>query len=39
MREGLSVVSKGIDEDTAETDYTMEWGMSNHTDEGQPLVI
>ena len=25
LREGLSVVSKGIDEDTAEADYTMAW--------------
>lgn len=25
LREGLSIVSKGIDEDTAETDYTMAW--------------
>lgn len=25
LREGLSVTSKGIDEDTAETDYTMVW--------------
>lgn len=25
LREGLSVVSKGMDEDTAETDYTMAW--------------
>ncbi len=25
LREGLSVVLKGFDEDTAETDYTMAW--------------
>lgn len=25
LREGLSIVSKGIDEDTAEMDYTMAW--------------
>lgn len=25
LREGLSVVSEGIDEDTAEADYTMAW--------------
>lgn len=25
LREGLSVVSKGMDEDTAELDYTMAW--------------
>lgn len=25
LREGLSVVSKGIDEDTSEADYTMVW--------------
>ena len=25
LREGLSIVSKGIDEDTAETDYTLVW--------------
>lgn len=25
LREGLSVVSKGMDEDTAETEYTMIW--------------
>ncbi len=27
LREGLSVVSKGFDEDTAETDYTMAWNQ------------
>lgn len=27
LREGLSVVSKGIDEETAETDYTMVWNQ------------
>lgn len=27
LREGLSVVAKGIDEDTAESDYTMEWNQ------------
>lgn len=27
LREGLSIVSKGIDEDTAETDYTMVWNQ------------
>lgn len=25
LREGLSVMSKGFDQDTAETDYTMAW--------------
>lgn len=25
LREGLSIISKGIDEDTSETDYTMVW--------------
>lgn len=25
LRKGLSIVSKGIDEDTAETDYIMAW--------------
>lgn len=25
LREGLTIVSKGIDKDTAETDYTMAW--------------
>lgn len=28
LREGLSIVSKGIDADTAETDYTMAWNQS-----------
>ena len=27
LREGLSIVSKGIDEDTAETDYIMVWSQ------------
>lgn len=27
LREGLSIVSKGIDEDTAEMDYTMAWNQ------------
>lgn len=27
LREGLSVASKGIDEDTGETDYTMTWNQ------------
>lgn len=27
LREGLSVVSEGIDEDTAEKDYTMAWNQ------------
>ena len=27
LREGLSVVSKGFDEDTAEADYTMAWNQ------------
>lgn len=27
LREGLSVVSEGIDEDTAERDYTMVWSQ------------
>lgn len=27
LREGLSIVSKGIDKDTAETDYTMVWNQ------------
>lgn len=27
LREGLSVVSKGIDEDTLETDFTMMWNQ------------
>lgn len=27
LREGLSIVSKGIDEDTAEPDYTMAWNQ------------
>ena len=25
LREGLFIISKGVDEDTAETDYTMAW--------------
>ncbi len=25
LREGLSIISKGIDEDTSEADYTMVW--------------
>lgn len=28
LREGLSVVSEGFDEDTAETDYTMAWNQT-----------
>lgn len=31
LREGLSVVSQGIDEDTAEADYTMEWNQKKLT--------
>ncbi len=27
LREGLSIVSKEIDEDTGETDYTMAWNQ------------
>lgn len=27
LREGLSIVSEGMDEDTAETDYTMAWSQ------------
>ncbi len=27
LREGLSIVSKGVDEDTAEADYTMTWNQ------------
>ena len=27
LREGLSIMSKGIDENTAEMDYTMEWNQ------------
>ena len=31
LREGLSVVSKGIDEDTAEAEYTMAWNVTVQT--------
>ncbi len=33
LREGLSVVSKGFDEDTAESDYTMAWNQKKVNSE------
>ena len=32
LREGLSIVSEGIDEDTGETDYTMVWNQKETED-------
>lgn len=32
LREGLFIVSKGIDEDTAERDYTMAWNQKERPD-------